>query len=469
MTRSTEPVGRTGPVRPSQEVGAMTRAMNAARDPRTGPRTLRVAMVRDGKVVAEHRTQNEDVTIGTSTRAHFTVASGPERHALFVFRRGALRLDVPRDAEAKVTPAPIDDVLSADARGRIKFSDGTTVLFQRIPTPPVVVRAQLPSVVRGGFSGNVDWTFTAFVVATAMLMTGFLIALENHDWPIENTLASQIRNFEAIFEEPPMPEPPDDEWAQQDPPDDDDEVVATNEDEPTESREAPTTREPRNARRSPADRAAEQAARIAQATAEAEAQILLLGARLDNEAGAFRDLVGAGAPIAEAAEVMRQVDGVSLHASNDRVVTRSAENRGNRCIGTRCLGARGRSVPMEREAGMEIVEQIIRTRVSLTRAEPLDPGEFDDQRVIRRVRGKRRAVRACYERILGRERDTRGRITIELTVQRAGNVRARAVDNSTGSSALASCITRRLNSIRFPTGPERPVDYRFPFMFDQPD
>lgn len=463
MTRSTDSVGRAAPVRPKREdVGAMTRAMNAVRSDEQGERVLRVAHVLDGKVIAERRVRREDVTVGTSPRADFTLKRGPERHALFVHRRGELRLVPPPGAEVKVTPSLEDGALTQDARGRVKLADGSVVLFQRVAAPPAIVRVRLPSSAQGGFSRNVDWTFTAFVVATAMFMTGFLIALENHDWPIENTLASRIRNFEAVFDEPPMPEPEQD-WAQEEPePDTDTNEVATTEPEPSEATTEPTPSRNRGEQRS--ESAADREARIAQARAEAEAQILVLGARLDQE-GAFRDLVGAGAPIANAEEVLRQVDGVSLHASNDIIQTRRGGNSAMRCIGTRCLSGGMRGAPMEARAGEEIIEREIRSTVRISRAEPLDPGEFDDRLVISRVRGKQRAVQACYNRILGRHPDTSGRVTVELTIQRAGNVRARAVSNSTNSSDLAACITRRLNSIRFAQGPERPVDYQFPFIF----
>ena len=78
--------------------------------------------------------------------------------------------------------------LSDNSRGRVEVGD-TTLLFQFVVPPPIQPRPQLPAAVVGGFVSGIDWLFTAFVMSSFMTLFGFIIYLENADWPIEPTIA----------------------------------------------------------------------------------------------------------------------------------------------------------------------------------------------------------------------------------------------------------------------------------------
>ena len=105
--------------------------------------------------------------------------------------------------------------LNDQSRGRVTIpgsggNSDTTLLFQFIDPPPVQPRPQLPAAVMQGLTANLDWLFTAFVVFSFMSHFGFVIFLENADWPVPPSLATlppDILEFMVEPEEPP-PEVP---------------------------------------------------------------------------------------------------------------------------------------------------------------------------------------------------------------------------------------------------------------------
>ncbi|MEM7677650.1 MAG: AgmX/PglI C-terminal domain-containing protein, partial [Myxococcota bacterium] len=71
------------------------------------------------------------------------------------------------------------------------------------------------------------------------------------------------------------------------------------------------------------------------------------------------------------------------------------------------------------------------------------------------------------ERELGRNPTLAGKVTVEFTIVERGTVsNARAAENTTGSPAVASCVTAAVRRFRFRPGPEGgSVTFRYPFVF----
>jgi hypothetical protein len=93
-------------------------------------------------------------------------------------------------------------------------------------------------------------------------------------------------------------------------------------------------------------------------------------------------------------------------------------------------------------------------------------GQLDTRAVIFVVRHYLPQVRACYERQLRNEPELRGQITMRFTVGAGGRVvGAEAVVNSTGSDALAACVSSNLRTWRFPEPEGGPVAFEYPFRF----
>jgi TonB family protein len=73
----------------------------------------------------------------------------------------------------------------------------------------------------------------------------------------------------------------------------------------------------------------------------------------------------------------------------------------------------------------------------------------------------------CYERQLRLEPRLTGRVTLQLEIDASGAVSsARAIDDSMGSPAVASCIESAAAAMRFPAPPGGARSFSFPLLFD---
>ncbi|HJL30316.1 MAG TPA: energy transducer TonB, partial [Polyangiaceae bacterium LLY-WYZ-15_(1-7)] len=214
-----------------QRPGAMTMAMQAVATKPQGPKVLRIGLIQDGKIIEERIIRRrETVSVGTSEKNHFIVqAKGlPARFDLFQLVGSDYILNFTADMKGRVgLPGGVQQLEQLRASGgarnagshwQVKLSDtsrgkivvgNVTILFQFVVPPPVTPRPQLPAAARGGFVAGIDWLFTAFVVFSYMTFFGFVIYLENADWPIQQGIAAVPESVaRLIFEEPaPPPEP----------------------------------------------------------------------------------------------------------------------------------------------------------------------------------------------------------------------------------------------------------------------
>jgi hypothetical protein len=159
----------------------MTAVMRAVA-PGTRARTLRAALVRDGKMVDERvLAQGEHLTVGPSEHSSFVVPSLASSVRLIEWSRGvySLRLgrgmsgriaagNTIRDVEAGArAPIALDD----DARGRIRVGDAL-VLFHFVEPPVPAARPQLPLSVRRGTFDGLDWRTTCIAAFSFLVHFG---------------------------------------------------------------------------------------------------------------------------------------------------------------------------------------------------------------------------------------------------------------------------------------------------------
>jgi hypothetical protein len=98
----------------------------------------------------------------------------------------------------------------------------------------------------------------------------------------------------------------------------------------------------------------------------------------------------------------------------------------------------------------------------------------DDITLLRRVVDRHQAeLEDCYAAAAnsaGPDRPLEGRIDIRFTLMSGGRaVNVSPVVNTTGSAALAGCVSARVESWRFPDSPAWPLDLEWPFLFRAPD
>ncbi len=461
-------------------------AMQAVASRPVGPKVLRIGLIQGDKIVEERIIRKrETVTVGSSEKNHFVVAAPglSSRFELFQLVGNDYILNFTDQMRGRVGLAGgvkvLDELrssggarkangyyqvkLTENSRGKVEIGN-TTLLFQFVVPPPVQPRPQLPAAVVGGFIAGIDWLFTAFVMFSFMTHFGFIIYLENADWPVEPGIATvPDRVAELIFNEPEPPEPQDEVVTDEVTDEVADEVAeeAVAESSPTPGRSSEPTSGSGQA-------SADSNARLAVEQAQAQVEQMLLGAL--GADGAFQDVLAGGAVTGNAEDVMATAEGVGVATSAEGGSLRERSGGGTVGAATRGLGnlqARQGAQQQQRE-GEQIVERVIRGRVnSGALEEESGSGVFDPNIVTRQIRARIRAIQTCYERELRNNPTLAGRVLVRFTIQPTGTVSgATATENSTGSPAVAACVVSTISRFRFNPGPEGgAVTFAYPFVF----
>ncbi|MBK8169300.1 MAG: TonB family protein [Sandaracinaceae bacterium] len=483
-----QPAGAAPAGAPRGRPGAMTMAMQAVQvGPQAGPKVLRIGVIQGGKIVEERIIRKrETVRIGNAESNTFVVsATGiPTKFDLFQLVGNDYILNFTEAMKGRVSlPAGVQQLdqlrtsgaarnagthwqvkLNDSSRGKVSIGD-VTFLFQFVSTPPVQPRPQLPAAARGGFVKGIDWTYTAFIMFSFMVHFGFIIYLENADWKMESDL-NQIPDEIArmIFEEPP---PPEEEEA---PP----EQQADNTPAPTKAPErpqnTPAPQQQQQQQAAPAQQA-EQTARIAEQAA-AQAEQMLLGALGDATDSAINDVLRGGAITGDAASVLDQAAGVGVATGASGSTLRQRGGGGDGSGEGAGLGglaaAGGAGATAAQGEGAAVAEVRVRGRTQVEDGDAIGgDGDFDQSNVVRMIRTRISAIRACYEQQLRRNPALEGKVTVEFTIQTTGSVSgAHATENTTNDPAVATCVVSTVSRFRFNPGPEGgSVVFSYPFVF----
>lgn len=461
-----------GPLRP----GSMTVAMNAARPRTSGPRWLRWALVRDGRIVEEaHLPPDRALTVG-----HDGVLTAPgATRELLTYRDGAWRLRILDGLIGRTDGGPIDEVVSESGerreielreRGRLELPGGIVVLVQVVDRPPAKLRPQLPVSLRGGFLRGADWWFTAFVAGSFFVHFALIVFLSQADWPVEQALIPE-RFAEAIFVDPPLPDEPDIPEVESGEPGDEFADNSVGEDA-NDERE---TEQPRTTERVRPSTPSHDPTLSGEDIERMMAHHAVLTGLGDGLNTAIEDVLAGGMPPGQAAEIYGIVQGSDI-ATNEPGPMAIRNGAHSEVEGPRGLagfaGDRGGRGTHEVAEGPPIQE----IPVTVTAPHPSEVEEhgsaaFDSSQLIATLRRRMSAVRRCYENEISHgDPNLAGRLTIVMDVMPVGSLaNVHVEDNSTGSSALAACVVRRIRRIRMTSGPESSVEVHYPIVFARQD
>jgi TonB family protein len=469
--------------------GAMTVAMQAVNIKPVGPKVLRIGVIQAGKIVEERIIRRrETVTVGSSERNHFVLnASGiPPRFELFQLVGNDYILNFTEQMTGRVgLPAGVQSLeqlrgsgaarnagsywqvkLNDNGRGKVVIGE-VTLLFQFVVPPPVQPRPQLPAAARGGFAKSIDWMFTSFVMFSFMAHFGFVVYLENSDWPVADGIGMIPPEYIALVTTTMPPEEPE-EVA----PTTDEGEETPEPEKPSKADKAPE-KEPDKGKAAGPDNAADESAAAEKAAAianeaAAAAEALLLGALGAESGGALQDVLAGGAVTGNAEEVLSQAAGVGVATnSTGQLRPRAGGGTGDRVGGLGSLGATGAG-GKEVHGGGALTERAPAGRINLEGGEDIGgSGEFDAKLVTAEVKKRLRAIQICYEQQLRRNPGLQGKVVVEFTIEQSGTVsKAAATANTTNDPAVASCVVDTVKRFRFNPGPEGgSVTYSYPFVF----
>jgi TonB family protein len=470
--------------------GAMTMAMQAVQLKPTGPKVLRIGLIQGGKIIEERVIRKrETVTVGSSEKNHFVIHTDgmPSRFELFQLVGNDYILNFTDIMSGRVgLPGGVQDLTqmrqsgaarNAGSHYQVKINDNsrgkvvvgnTTLLFQFVVPPAVQPRPQLPAAARAGFARSIDWLFTAFMVFTFMSTFGFIVYLENADWPIDEGIAAVPEDMaKIVFEEPPPPPEVKPDDADQGKPEDE---KAAPTPEPEKHADKPAKAEAPGQDKAPQDDAqavADKSARIAQEAAQA-AEALIVGALSADTGGALADVLAGGAVTGNAQDILSQAMGVGVAKSGSGGDLRQRAGGGSSGVAGLGSLARKEGTTGAVGEGKAVTERKVSGAVKTEHGDEVGgSGQFDSNLVVQTIKARLRAIQMCYEQQLRRNPTLSGKVTVEFTIQPRGNVTdVKVKDNSTGDAAVGTCVANTVSTFRFNPGPEGgSVTYSYPFVF----
>jgi TonB family protein len=443
---------------------------------------LRIGVIQGGKIIEEKLIRRRaSVSVGTSTRntIMLPVANAPKSFSLFELRGNEYHLTFTDEMTGRISVGnDASDLQSLKAqnlvrksgsvytlklneasRGRVSVGE-CILLFQFVSPPPEPVRPQLPAVVRGYWSHNIDWAYTTTFSLTVACFLAITIWAHTIPVPRELGIEDIPDRFAELLPDRNVEEDTKDNGA-------------------GEKKEAekpkPQPKEDQNKNQAPADdqgdTAEAKAAKAAAHRADIEKKVAgrgllkLLGAKGPGGmpvGTAVADVFGEGS-VGNSENAFEGIGGVDVataagqrgvRGSGGATSAASIEDMGTRGV----VGAAGQGNRQKTEA--KVV-----ANVTSTALQEFDSDSRSQQDIVNVVRRRLGGIKHCYESRLKRNPELKGKVVVHFVVHSGGTViESSVVENSTGDSELGACIASQVRAIRFPPaqgGGETSVTYPF--------
>jgi periplasmic protein TonB len=446
-------------------------------------RSLRIGVVYAGRVVEERLVPpGQSVSVGSDPACTVVVPRGPRRLKLIeTHAAGGGTLHFPsgmhgkvsRDGDVRTLDGLLADgaarrgrrrcslPLGTDARGKVRIGE-TTVLFQFVRTPPMPAKTRQRKFAAWRW-GIVDWLFLAVIVLSGLIHASVVIWIGAQPPPSTKAMREiQDRFVQLIIEaqKPPPPETPDGDGpgtdstpepaTEPDPEPVEPTAVADAGDDTPKIEEKPESMEER--------------LRRIEEEVKGTGVLAVIGSAGDSSSGRMvEDLLADGtvgdaqrdAIVASAGSVGRRDSDIALRAgsSDDEIAGGGAdlEDAGSRSAGGRVQKG-DEEIPGQVHEGDD------------WRPPPDDSG-YDVRGQMKRYLYR---MKACYERSLKNEPDLVGKMLVSWTIEDDGGVAWISIDHdSTGSSALQTCVRRTLGQLEFTAPPSELEVEGYPLLFSR--
>jgi hypothetical protein len=438
--------------------GQMTAAMRALRVAK-GPKVLRIALVRGGRVLEERIIQHGTaVTVGPSETSTFVLPltylapsftllelQGAEYTLSFVdsmsgrlaLTSGISELSALRNQAGSTGVHQVK--LASDARGKITLGD-TTLLFQFVTAPAVSGKPQLPLAVRGGIAASVDWTLTVIAGFSFLFHFGVVGGMYS-DWMDPPTEQSSIAGLVDMMKSLPSTTPVEDQV---------DQVKVSPETKPASTPEkhasqAPRTNAPSVTPSQPGSKSTSDA-KAAKLTSQAQdLELQVLGVLADRGSAVERAVDRSTIPTIDLTEAANSEKGATRDHSEIKLSPgggpMQAQKGGLEELGSKKRTAEGETAGTAKpNAGPKPAEPAIGGTVTTV---PVSGADVT-------VAGLRGGFRRCYQQGLATDPTMQGKVVISAKISANGEVEsATPVSNVGLSSTVAGCIARTVRSAQF--------------------
>jgi outer membrane biosynthesis protein TonB len=447
-----------------------------------GNKILRIGLIQNGRIVEERLMRSaKPITIGHGLKKNTLVVPAsdlPKSFKVFEPKDGGYLLyftskmsgrislgdgvqtleELARQGRAKKSGDGYVLELHQKARGKLNFGE-VTILFQFVTPPPARPKPVLPASMRGGWFKNIEPFLGAIVAISAIVQIGFVVWLENQDFPPDELREAEIADrFVKIMAEP-EPEEPEIPEEKTEP------TEGEGEGEPQEKEKAPKP-EPKPQKekvekkeekpKTAEERAAAEAERRKRMAEKVRKSTILheigavagedgnLANTLDDGAGsttmkeAFEGSTGM-----KSAELGAEKSGVRSSGSSDAEASGSAS-------GINLGQTSGAKAAQEGVDTGSKEETKVKAKIELKGGgEPIGTGKLSASRISSVVRRGASGIQRCYERVLKQNPNESGKLIITVTIGQAGRVTNVAVKTGIGGG-FDSCVKSRVKSWRFP-------------------
>ena len=160
-------------------------------------------------------------------------------------------------------------------------------------------------------------------------------------------------------------------------------------------------------------------------------------------------------------EVQRSGEGIGSRLKNT-----GASGSGSATVGISGVGTKGRGTG-DYGYGTGGLGEKGNVDINLGGSEEIFVGSIDRDAILRVIRNNVQQIRTCYERELNRNPNLSGKIVLEWDIIEEGQATAvKTKENSMSTNNVATCLTSRLRTWRFPEPPEDQIArVTFPFVF----
>ena len=448
----------------------------------TDRKILRIGLIKNGRVVKEHLLhKSAHVTVGTSEKCTFQLSIDglPPIYPLIkvINKRYHLQFTTKMNGRLTVggqsnTTQTLDlktiakeglskasgkfQVLELNERMRGKLEIGEfNLLFQFITPPPPRVKPQLPAAYKRNLWKSLDWPFANILLCSFIFQSSSLSYMVTRDYPPrEVDIAAVVSRFTEIIqkiEEPKAPPPVD--LPNEEKPD----KVAKADDsskDVIEEKELPKPDTPENK----VKRREILTERVTQSTA---LKYLVSGT------GGGTNIVGELSGEAARTSIAEAFDGVGLAVAGSDVkrVKGLKGDASGTTMGIDDSKLKGKKRNKVRSGRKR--EKKLKGRIKVSKpSEAIGTGTLSRDKIQRVVQRRSRGLKGCYEAELKKNNTLQGLVKIRFTIEPSGRVSSsKAIQNSMGSRAVASCIEKQIKRWRFAKPSGGSVTITYPFVF----
>ena len=468
---------------------------------------LRVGIIQGGKIIEEKLLRKrETVTIGQSPKNTFYVPISKLPKSLTLFEVKAEKIHLVFNDEINGRVSYQEKVhslqelrgtqqiqrkgnlnylaLDEKSRGKVVLGD-ITLLFQFVPPPPVVPKPQLPASAKGGL-GQALMAESAFLLAllgSLVLHIGWvslsIVFQTPEDKNSKKNVLLHSLNVDVQFDkEEDVPEP--DAAPEEDPEEDDanpaEEPVAAEpepqpEKKPEKKPEKVVKRQPKP-QANPKDKEAQKRRRQAQIRNKTILKHITSSA-MGGTAGPDALRQGHQESLADA---FKPVGGLTVGKPGDVAGFRG----GPKLEGEAGAGPRVQGLSTGERGGKRLKtgkvaktakkpEKKVKLNIGLRGGKKTGGmGKLDGTQVSKVMRRRSSAFRACYESRLKVNPGLKGKVVIRFTIGTAGRItNIKVAQNSTGDSAVGSCIINKVRRWRFSPPENGSVTFTYPIVLSK--